>query len=295
MGYSVSILETCGLNVLLAFSVYATFLVGQFSLAQVGFWSIGAYATGLLTALYGWPLVPSLAAAAALCACLGLVLGYPCLRIRGIYLALATVAFAEVVRVFFHNFEFQKQVGELMVGPGGPLGFRGIPVLTAWPHILVAVLLVVGLFAWLERSRIGLSARAIAEDETAAACAGINLVALKVGMFALGAAVAAVGGGLYATYISFVNSDNFGFHLALVSIFFVAVGGTERFIGPLLGAVLLTILPEVLRFLGDFRMVAYGLVVLAITVLFRVGQDHHRQRADGRLPRQRRSGSVRWA
>ena len=273
MGYSISILETCGLNILLAFSVYATFMVGQFSLAQVGFWSIGAYVTGILTALYGWTLVPSLAASAMLCACLGVLLGYPCLRIRGIYLALATVAFAEVVRVFFHNLDLQTQVGGLMVGPGGPLGFRGIPVLTAWPQILVAVLLAIGLFAWLERSRVGLSARAIAEDEIAAACAGINIVALKVGMFALGAAIAAVGGGLYATYISFVNSDNFGFHLALVSIFFVAVGGTERFFGPLLGAVLLTILPEALRFLGDFRMIAYGLLVLAITVLFPRGLE----------------------
>lgn len=289
MVHSLSILETCGLNIVLALSVYATFMVGQFSLAQVGFWSIGAYATGILTALYGWPLVPALLASAFLCAAIGVLLGYPCLRIRGIYLALATVAFSEVVRVFFHNFEFHIQVGGLMVGPGGPLGFRGIPVLTAWPQILAAVLLLAVLFAWLERSRIGLAARAIREDETAAACAGIDIVAMKVGMFAFGAAVAGIGGGLYATYISFVNSDNFGFHLALISIFFVAVGGSERFIGPIVGAALLTVLPDLLRFAGNFRMVLYGLVVLLIAVTFPRGIDGELRARWSALWRRRRA------
>ena len=99
-------------------------------------------------------------------------------------------------------------------------------------------------------------------------CAGINIVAMKVGMFAFGAFIAGVGGGLYATYISFVNSENFGFHMALISIFYVAIGGTDRFIGPVIGAVLLTILPEVLRFAGDFRMILYGFIVLAVAVAF---------------------------
>src|SRR5260221_6961051 len=268
MGYAVSMLELSGLNILLALSVYATLMVGQFSLAQVGFWSIGAYAGGILTTLYGMPLVPALLASGTLCAVIGVLLGYPCLRIRGIYLALATVAFSEVVRIFFHNFDYRIVVDGVPLGPGGPLGFRGILVMTAWPQILVAVAVMVAAFAWLERSRVGLSANAVREDETAAACAGINVVAMKVGMFAFGAFVAGVGGGLYATYISFVNSDNFGFHLALISIFYVAVGGTRHFAGPILGAILLTILPEALRFAGDFRMAAYGIVVLVIMLLF---------------------------
>ena len=126
MGYAVSIAEISGLNIVLALSVYATLMVGQFSLAQVGFWAIGAYATGVLTTLYGVPLVPGLLAAGVLCAAIGMVLGYPCLRIRGIYLALATVAFAEVVRVFFQNFTWKVTVAGVPLGPAGPLGFRGI-------------------------------------------------------------------------------------------------------------------------------------------------------------------------
>ena len=267
MVYALGILELAGLNIILALSVYATLMVGQFSLAQVGFWSIGAYSVGMLTTLFGVPLALALVMAGLLCGVIGILLGYPCLRIRGIYLTLATVAFSEVVRVFFHNFEYLVQVGGIKVGPAGPQGFRGINVLTAWPEILVAVLLVVGVFAWIERSRLGLSANAVREDETAALCAGINIVAVKVGMFSLGAVVAGVGGGLYATYVSYISSDNFGFHLALISIFFVAVGGTERFIGPVVGALLLTALPEVLRVAGDYRMIVYGLIVLAVMVL----------------------------
>ena len=268
MAYLLSVAETCGLNVFLALSVYATFMVGQFSLAQVGFWSIGAYVTGILIALYGFALLPALLVSALICACIGLVVGYPCLRIRGIYLAMATVAFSEVVRVFFNNFTLQIPVGGLMLGPGGPMGFRGIPVVTRWPQILTAFVLLLGIFTWLEKSRIGLAAKSIREDETAAACAGVNIVAMKVGMFAFGAAIAAIGGGMYATYVSSVSPDNFGFHLALISIFFVAVGGSERFVGPVIGAVVLTILPDLLRFAGDFRMVVYGIVVLAIVVVF---------------------------
>jgi branched-chain amino acid transport system permease protein len=290
VAYILSIAETCGLNVILALSVYATFMVGQFSLAQVGFWSIGAYTTGILIALYGFPLLPSLLISAALCAFIGLIVGYPCLRIRGIYLAMATVAFSEVVRVFFNNFTLQIPVGGLMLGPGGPLGFRGIPVLTRWPQILVAFVVLLIVFAWLERSRIGLAAKAIREDETAAACAGVNIVAMKVGMFAFGAAIAAIGGGMYGTYVSSVSPDNFGFHLALISVFFVAVGGSERFIGPVIGAILLTILPDLLRFAGDFRMVVYGIIVLVIAVAFPRGLDgvwttiSQRWRPQRRLP-----------
>ncbi len=288
MSYILNILELAGLNMLLALSVYATLKVGQFSLAQVGFWSIGAYGTGMLTTLYGFPLLPGVLVCGAACAVIGVMLGYPCLRIRGIYLALATVAFSEVVRVFFHNFKFQVEKGGKLVGPDATLGFRGIDVLTAWPQILCAVLVAIGVFAWIERSRLGLSANAVREDETAAACAGVNIVAIKVGMFAFGAFVAGVGGGLYSTYVSFINSDNFGFHLALISIFYVSVGGTERFYGPVIGALILTALPEVLRFAGDFRMVVYGVIVLALMVFFPRGlADEFRVRWTALL-RQRR-------
>ncbi len=287
MGYGVTLAELSGLNILLALSVYATLMVGQFSLAQVGFWAIGAFATGVLTTLYAVPLVPALLVSGASCAVIGLILGYPCLRIRGIYLTLATVAFSEVVRVFFQNFVWRVKVDGVPIGPDGPVGFRGIVMLTAWPQILVAVLIAMLVFWALERSRAGLAANAVREDEVAAACMGVRVVMVKVSSFAFGAFVAGVGGGLYATYVSYVSSDNFDFHLALISIFFVAVGGTRSFVGPVLGAVLLTILPEALRFAGDFRMALYGVVVIVVMILAPRGI------ADTlRLPRSRSSGRT---
>ncbi len=271
MNWIVTQLEIVGINAILALSVYATLKVGQFSLAQVGFMSIGAYLTGMLTLLWGLPLLSAIIVSALVCAVLGIILGYPCLRIRGIYLALATIAFAEVVRVFWHNFEYLRPIDGIPLGPNGSMGFRGIPVLTDWPQILVALVLTAALFAWIERSRLGLVTEAIREDETAAQSAGINVVAVKVSIFALGAAIAAVAGGLYGNYTSFVISDHFGFHLALISVFYVAVGGTRNFVGPILGAAFLTVLPELLRFVGDWRMVIYGLVVLVVMILFPQG------------------------
>lgn len=266
MSWIITQLEIIGLNSILALSVYATLKVGQFSLAQVGFMSIGAHVTGMLTLLWGMALLPALAIAVVVSVIIGLILGYPCLRIRGIYLALATIAFAEVVRVFFHNFKFLRSIDGVMLGPNGSMGFRGIPVLTSWLEILTALLLTAGLFAWIERSRLGLATEAIREDETAAATTGINVVAVKVSMFVLGAALAAIAGGLYGNYTSFVISDQFGFHLALISVFYVAVGGTRNFLGPILGATLLTVLPELLRFTGDYRMIVFGIIVLVVMI-----------------------------
>src|SRR5689334_18120097 len=104
MSYLVTILTVAGLNAILALSVYLTLATGQFSLAQVGFWALGAYGAAMLTTLYGWPLLPALLVPALGCLCLGALLGYPCLRVRGIYLALATLGFSECVRIFFLNF-----------------------------------------------------------------------------------------------------------------------------------------------------------------------------------------------
>lgn len=292
MSWIVTQLEICGLNAILALSVYATLKVGQFSLAQVGFMSIGAYLTGMLILFWGLPLLPALLISAALASIIGVALGYPCLRIRGIYLALATIAFAEVVRVFFHNFVFLKEVNGVIVGPDGSMGFRGIPVLTSWPQILVSLLIIVAVFAWLERSRFGLTTDAIQQDETAAESSGINVVSVKVAVFAFGAAVAAIAGGLYGTFTSFVISEHFGFHLALISVFYVAIGGTRTFMGPIFGAVLLTVLPEMLRFAGDYRMVIYGLLVLAVMVVAPNGLEDLLPRVLRKLRRAQSGGSA---
>tara|TARA_B100000614_G_C14229367_1_gene361690 strand:- start:85 stop:564 length:480 start_codon:yes stop_codon:yes gene_type:complete len=117
-------------------------------------------------------------------------------------------------------------------------------------------------------SRFGLSVNAVREDEVAAAALGINVTKVKVSMFMFGAAIAGVGGGLYASFSSFVLAENFSFHLALLSIFYVAVGGMYTFYGPIIGAALLTLLPELFRFASDFRMILYGVVVIVVVIVF---------------------------
>ena len=232
MAYFIAISEILGLNVILALSVFATLMVGQFSLAQVGCWSIGAFVTAILTTMHGFPIYYALLVSGAVCAVVGIFLGYPCLRIKGIYLTLATVAFAEVVRVFFNNLNYQVEIDGKLVGPAGAVGFRGVKVLAAWPEIYISLSIIILVFVIISSSRFGLSVNAVREDEVAAASLGINVTKVKVLMFIFGAAIAGVGE-VYAHLFLFVLAENFGFHLAL-SIFYVAVGGMCTFYGPII-------------------------------------------------------------
>lgn len=264
MSYIVTMFTVAGMNAILALSVYLTLATGQFSLAQVGFWALGAYGAAILTTLFGWPLLPALLAPALVCLLLGLALGYPCLRVRGIYLALATLGFSECVRIFFLNFTYQLPISGRLVGPAGVTGFRNVVVLTQPWHVALALVLIVIFLAAMERSRFGLTLAAIQEDETAAAAMGIDAVRAKLFAFALAAAVAAVGGGLYANYISFITSADFGFSLTMMAVLYVGAGGLGTLWGPLFGAALLTLLPEMIRPLQEYRMIFYGFLVIAI-------------------------------
>ncbi len=283
MSYLVTILTVTGMNSILALSIYLTLATGQFSLSQVGFWAIGAYGAAMLTAIYGWPLLPALILPAVLCFFIGLGLGYPCLRIRGIYLALATLGFSECVRIFFLNFVYQAEVGGMMIGPNGVLGFRNIPVLTQPWHVFLALGLIMLLMFAVERSRYGLTLSAIEEDETAAAAAGIDPVRAKLLAFSLAASIAAIGGGLYANYISFITSNDFSFHLTMFAVLYVGAGGIGTLFGPVFGAVLLTLLPEFIRPLQEYRMIFFGLLVAVIVLIRPRGLiDENMIRAIGR-------------
>lgn len=264
MSYAFTILSLVGLNALFALSVYITFAIGQFSLAQVGFWALGAYGTAILTTLYGWPLWGALATCAAGCAVISIALGYPCLRLKGFYLALATLGFSETVRVVFQNLEFQVLVNGIQTGPAGVLGFRRINVATTIYDIFGCVLVLVALLTCVKRTRVGLAMDATREDETVAKFMGVNTVMAKVAAFMVAAALAALGGGLYAGFTSYISADDFGFHMTLMGILFVAIGGSRTLYGPMLAAAVLTVLPETIRFLAEYRMIFYGLLVLVL-------------------------------
>lgn len=252
-----SIINFIGINGILALSVYASLAVGQFSMAQAGLMSLAGYTTGSLTKYLAWPAPAGMAVAVALSAVVGLVIGYPALRLRGLYLAIATLAFGEVVQVVILNLPFT----------GRSEGMKQIPAATSTWLIFLSLVVLIFLFWRFDRSREGLAARAIQTDEGAAETSGIDLTRYQLVAFVIGAALAGYAGALTAHLNTFLSPDQFSFNRAVLILEFAVIGGLGSFVGPLLGAVLLTVLPELLRFLGDFREAVNG-VILLVTILF---------------------------
>lgn len=254
-----------GINGLLALSVYATLSCGQLSLANAGFMAIGAYAGALLTVHTALPFTAVLLVATAVPAIVAVPLGLPVLRLRGVFLAIATIGFGEVVRLGFVNWDYTN----------GALGLVGIPQRTGL--LSIHAVLAVALFAFwrLRGSRTGYALEAIREDEAAARTMGIDSTAHKLAMFVLGAALAGLAGALEAHFTFMVSPSGYGFGRAVDMLVYAVVGGTSNPVGPLVGAAFLTALPELLRALGGFigvppgplRLFLNGAILLAV-ILF---------------------------
>jgi branched-chain amino acid transport system permease protein len=273
--YGLSVLAFACIQALLGLSVYVVTLTGQVSFGQHGFYAIGAYAAGVATVLWGWHLAAALLFGVVAAALAGVMVGIPVLRVRGLYLAVATVAFGDIVRNLLLNFRYTRTEDGLRQGPLGLEGFRGIRYFYdrgLTPEgvlvILGASLVVVVLALWrLDRSRLGRVFRAIGDDEHAAAMAGVDVVTMKVTAFAIGGAVAGLAGGLYAHYTTFVESGTFGFQVGVLAVAYTLVGGTASVAGPLLGVVFFTAITEGFRFLDEYRLFAYGtFIMLAMLV-----------------------------
>ena len=249
---------TLGTNGLLALSIYLTLSCGMLAMANAAFMAIGAYTSAVLTMSYGLPFPLTLAAGMAAPALLAFVIGKPTLRLSGVYLAMATLAFGEVVRIALLNAESIT---------GGALGLNGIPQLTQWWHVAIAVLLSLALLWRLRRSTIGRAFESIKEDETAAGLMGIDVAAHKMLAFVLGAAIAGLAGGLNAHLTFFIGPNEFGFDRAVDILTMTILGGINSLTGPIVGAVILTLLPELLRSFKDFRLVVNGFILVLI-VLF---------------------------
>jgi branched-chain amino acid transport system permease protein len=270
MEYIYSLVTQTGIHILLGLSVYTVALTGQVSFGQQGFYAIGGYVAAISTTLWGFPLLPSLLLGMIVGAVVGVLVGFPALRVKGLYLAIATFAFGEIVRNGLGLFIYTKKVGTIDVGPVGPEGFRHISYFNdnSWTSLdvmylvigIVAVVLV--LFTFFERSRLGATMRAVGADELAASNVGIDVVWIKVGAFAIGAAVAGLGGGLYAHFTTFLSPLAFGLSVAIIAVAYVLVGGLGSWLGPVVGVLFFLALTEGLRFLGEYRMMIYGIVVI---------------------------------
>ena len=276
MDFYFGLAQTVGIHTLLGLSAYIVLLTGQVSLAQAAFFAIGAYSAGMLTVLAGWHVVPALGVGSMLGAVTACAVGFPALRVKGLMLVVATLAFGEGVRLFFFNFDYQVAKGGIRVGPLGGEGFRQIRFFQehGWTtgevmlFIWVFVIGVMALLWWFDRSRYGAVLRSVGEDEVAAQSVGINLTAVKVSAMTVGGAIAGVGGGLYAHYTTHIEHANFNVLLATFAIAYPIVGGLRTVFGTLTAVIFVqAFLIEGLRFLGDWRNLLFGaLIVLAMNL-----------------------------
>ncbi|MGE4240523.1 branched-chain amino acid ABC transporter permease [Ramlibacter sp.] len=255
--FTQSVLIFMGINIILALSLYLPVSAGLLSLGQGGFMAIGAYASAYLTVNHAWPFLAALAVGSVLAAIVGVIVGFPALRIKGVYLIILTMGFGEIVRVFFLNFE----------PTGSASGLGGIPNHTTLGIVMAFVAILLAGFWQLRRSRIGRAISAVREDELAAEIIGINLTRVKLAVFAIGGAIAGLGGGLYAHYASFIDPAQFGFHRSAEIFIMVLLGGMGNFIGATVGAITVTLLPEVLRFLQDWRMTFFGSLLVIMMIV----------------------------
>jgi branched-chain amino acid transport system permease protein len=287
---------------ILGLSIYLTLYTGMFALANAGFMAIGAYVSVVMTQQLGVPLEWSLVAGALIAGLVAIPIGLPVLRLRDIYLAIATIGFSEVVRILLLNFDnmIAGVVGWLLQFEGSPIalwlleqaelsdkldirvretgtritvellegarGITGIPKLTETWMLIFFIFLVCLFMMRLHRSRFGRSMAAIRQDERAAANMGINVVYVKNVVFVMSAMLAAVAGGFEGHLTRIIIPSAFGFDRNVDILAYAVLGGTQTFLGPLVGGLVLAALPEVLRFLREYRGLFNGLVLLGVIV-----------------------------
>ena len=270
--YYLDVLLGIGINIILAVSLnLINGYTGQFSLGHAGFMAVGAYVSASVTLFAGPHLLPLLGGADSFAAVpvlflLGLVLaglvaavvgflvGVPSLRLRGDYLAIVTLGFGEIIRVIFQNIQ----------AVGGPSGLKGIPPHTNlfWTYAWAAVAIYAVLA--LVHSTYGRGFLAVHDDEVAASAVGINTTRYKVAAFVIGSFFAGIAGGLYAHLKTFIAPTVFDFMKSFDIVVMVILGGMGNTLGVILAAILLTLLPEVLRPVAEYRMILYSLLIIIL-------------------------------
>lgn len=259
-------LLTIGLSLLMGYA-------GQISLGHAGFFAIGAYTSGLLTTRAGFPPLLAFPIAMLLTACVAFLIGVPSLRLRGHYLAMATLGFGEIVHI---------ALNASVELTGGPSGFGEIPRIAlsglvvesafsrycvVWSLVIAALMLSLNIV----HSRVGRALRSIHGSEVAASAMGVHTAKYKVQVFVLSAVYASVAGGLYAHFITFISPSTFDLTFSILLVTMVVIGGMSNVWGALMGTVLLGLLPEVLRGFKDYDILIYGAILLLMMMFMPEG------------------------
>ena len=272
--YMISVLSLICIESFVALSTYLLLITGQISFGQQAYFGIGAFTGGAMTAMWGFDLSTALLAGGLVAGGAAAVVGALTFRLGGLYFAIATLSFAELMRLTWVNLIYQIEVEGFMVGPKGAEGFRDIryvidnalspaEYLAIIASCLVAILV---FFFVLERSRFGLALRMIDNDETAAASVGLSPTRHKIAAAALAGAIAGIGGVLFAHYMTFIDPRNFGVMLGVHSLAYGMIGGLGTFFGPLIGVVIDIGLLESLRVFSGYRMIVFGSLVCLILI-----------------------------
>jgi branched-chain amino acid transport system permease protein len=267
--YYLNVLVFIGINTMLAIALNLLLgYAGQISLGHAAFFGLGAYISGILTTRFSFDPWLAMIISALMSGGLAFIIGFPILKLKGHYLAMATLGFGIIMFIIFN---------ETVALTGGPSGLSGIPNihinslvfdndLNNYYLIWVITLMVMLLSINLSQSRIGRALRAIHDSEVAARVMGVNARVLKVQIFAVSALISAVAGSLYAHTMTFISPASFGFNFSIELVTMVIIGGLGSIYGSFLGAAILTVLPEFLRVLQDFDIVVYGLMLILMTM-----------------------------
>lgn len=259
---AIYIVLASSLNIIIGFT-------GMFSLGHGAFYGIGAYTSALLAINFGLPFWITMPLAGIMAAAIGAFLGLSTLRLRHTFLVFGTLAFGEIVRLIILNWNSLTR---------GPRGIPGIPApqifgfafegyVSYYYLMLVFTILVIFLIYRIYKSRIGRAFLALREDERAANSMGINVFGYKVLAFSLACFFAGLTGAFYAHLATYISADQFGIMESFLILSMVAIGGTGSIVGPIIGGALLMLVPEIFRFLADYRMAFYGVVLIIVIVV----------------------------
>jgi len=262
-GYLAGLLAVLAINIIVAYSVFVPAAAGLLNLGAAGFVLVGAYGAGAMTALFGVPLWLALVLGSLLAGTVAFLISFPILRTRGIYMVLATFAFAEVVAGVLLNIPALGGAAGLSV-----MAYAGLPL------VVPVALCVIGFVAWLMSTRFGLSVRAIHDDENVAHLFGVNLRSTQVAAMTIGGAIGGIGGALLVHQFNFIDVQSTGVLFSIYVLLYVLMGGTQTVWGPLFGAVFFTLAPEALRklseldpalkFLESSRYMTFGIAVVLL-------------------------------
>ncbi|HBT20242.1 MAG TPA: branched-chain amino acid ABC transporter permease [Peptococcaceae bacterium] len=248
-----------GINIILAVSLNLIVgFTGQLALGHAGFMAVGAYISAVLTTKIGIPFLPATLAGALAAALMGIIIGLPTLRLRGDYLAIATLGFGEIVRGILINIEYV----------GGAAGLIGIKQYCTWPWLFFWTLITVLFIKNFINSTHGRACIAIREDEIAAEAMGINTTKYKVLAFSIGAFFAGIAGAIYAHYFFLIQPNTFSILKSFDALLLVVFGGLGSLTGSIIAAVFVTLITALLQDLAQLRMVIYA-VLLIIIMIFR--------------------------